>query len=393
MDVIEIKKIAMRMASKVKTYKKRFAYWKIKERLFKDQRVKILRGLRGTGKTTILLQLFLEVDNSIYIPADNPRIKKLDLYDLLSYLVEKAGVNTLLIDEIHKIPEWRSIIKAVNDEFPDVRIVCSGSSPLALYPDRREEIIDLLPMSFSEFVFLKTGERISASDEWKSIEKSIKLIAEKPWLESAFEEYLKVGGFPFSLEYSLEGSINSIFSSIIRSVREDSVFYGKMSPEKVYAMEKILYILASLPPFDLSINSLASMLGVSKTVLYNILELLQNMQIIRKISVKPVSSASFRNEPKLLFFHPNIRYAIAKVIGAEPNVGAIREDLFVFSSLLRGFKVYTVKGRRKNPDYLLENSENIVVEVGGKGKSKRQIKGLEKAAVMRPEQLLVYSLV
>ena len=393
MELTELKKTGLRLSSRVRELKHRRVYYSLKASLFKEPRIKLLRGFRGSGKTTILLQLLEEFSKkAIYVPADNPIVLEEDLYELLKETIT-SGYSLLLIDEIHIQPKWKAVVKALYDEFPEVTFVCSGSAPLAFVPERREEVIEVEPMSFSEYLSLKQGIKLKTSTEWTSEEKSMRVVAEdSPRIESFFKEYLETGGYPTCLSYDHESSKKALYSSIRKSIQEDSVSFLKMSKEKVFAMNKLVIFLATSLPGELSITSLSSSFSVSKTTVYEILEALEGMKIIRVIRPHGRGGKLVRGEPKMLFYHPNLRVAVCNELGEEAGLGALREELAVFSLVCRGFKVNTVKGVKKSPDYYIGKPLNTVIEIGGLGKTKKQLKGFKKGIVLKPDQLVTLSL-
>ena len=276
MELEEVKKTAIRMSESVRDFKYRYVFHQLDNRLFVEPRIKLLRGFRGSGKTTILLQLFNKYrERAMYLSADSPLIAGETLYSVLKEIILN-GYELLLVDEIHRYPHWRRDVKAIYDEFPRVTIVCSGSAPLAFIPERREEVIDVEPMSFKEFLELKHGISLSSKDEWLDPEKSIEVVAKhSPYLESEFREYLQVGGYPTCLKYDVTSAKKALYASIRKSIYEDTTSILKMSQEKVYALNKILIFLATSEPGDLSINTLASATEVSKSVIYELLDALE----------------------------------------------------------------------------------------------------------------------
>jgi len=389
-DVSELRLIALSLLSSVEKLRERQIVHHLLSSLSTKPRIKLLRGFRGVGKTTAMLQAFAKnKDRALYFSADHPIVKASGLYRTGKAVINN-GYSMLFIDEVHTFPEWRAEIKALHDEFPKAVIVASGSAPLALIPERREEVLPLHEMDFSEFALLKTGQEISAGEEWRDEEKALEFIARSPESTGLFTSYYRVGGFPFSLEMEEEKAMEGIYNSIRKSIREDAVFFLRMSKEKVFAMENLLNFLATSKPGELSITSLSSTLKVSKTIVYEIIDALSSMEIIRVIRPYASGAALIRAEPKLLFFHPNLRFAICRQLGKKPEIGAVREELAVFGFEERGWKVYTIKGSKKSPDYMVERGgERLVVEIGGERKKGAQLKGFNKGLLIRDHQLLI----
>ncbi|MEM4215807.1 MAG: AAA family ATPase [Candidatus Anstonellales archaeon] len=389
LDITELRLIALSLYNSVKEFKRRDVVHTILSSLKKKPRIKLLRGFRGVGKTTAMLHAFGEnKERSIYFSTDNPVVKRYGIYSIAKTAI-KNGFMLLFMDEVHTYPKWREEIKALHDEFPSVWIVASGSAPLAFVPERREELICLHEMDMGEWILLKTGKSIYAGEEWMDGERAMEFIAANNEAAINLQPYARIGGFPLSLDMDEEKALDAIYNSIRKSIREDAVFFLKMSKEKVFAMENLLNFLATSKPGELSITSLSSSLHVSKTVVYEIVDALAGMEIIRVIRPYRRGASLVRAEPKLLFFHPNMRYAICKQLGKQPEIGAVREELAVFGLSERGWLVHTIKGEKKSPDYIIERGgERVVVEIGGEEKGRIQLREFPKGIVIKEHQLI-----
>lgn len=352
--------------------------------------IKVIRGFRGVGKTTALLQIIDKSNRKcFYFSADWPQVRKMTLYEFTVDIL-KDGFRFIFIDEIHTYPEWESEVKAIVDQFPDTKLFVSGSAPVVFVGDRRQNIYDLDPLDFSEFLYLKYGEKITSNDNWVLEDKSSSVISRYyPQIEGWFREYYQVGGFPVSINYSFEKTLEAIFTAIKLSLEKDAASFLKISSPKILAMEKLLYFLATSKPGEMSITSLCKTLAVSKDSVYEILTALEKMKIIRIL--KPYGSGGklIRGEPKILFTHPNLRVSICNKLGMEPEIGSIREELALFGFDQRGYKCYTIKGLKQSPDYMLKkNSKITVVEIGGKSKNRKQLKDFENGILVKDMQLI-----
>ncbi|MDO8554842.1 MAG: AAA family ATPase [Candidatus Micrarchaeota archaeon] len=389
LEIIKIKEISFTLAKSVESlsYRSFFSLVKLGE-----PRIKVLRGFRGVGKTTVLLQLMSKLQNAIYLSMDHPYIEGFNIYQLGKELI-KNGYKTLLIDEIHYYKNWEKDTKALYDEFPEVNLILSGSVPLAFEPERRYEIIDADPMSFAEFAKLKGQSFGYVYEGWKTIDECLKIIASNSWIYEYFNNYLNDGGaFPISFSYK-EKTLSSLYSSIRKSIREDAPFFSNVDGEDVRAMEKLLMLLATSTLGEFSINSIAKTLEITKYKGYSLVSLLEDMKILRMVRPYGRGPKLVRGDPKLMFYHPNLRSAVCHVLGITPNIGALREELAVFSFIGRGWNVYTIKGRKKNPDYLIEKGkERFVIEVGGENKGKSQLEGFKESLVITEKQLIILSL-
>ena len=98
-----------------------------------DARIIGIKGARGVGKTTLLLQRILEkykdIDDTFYITLDHLWFRNHSLEELVEYLYTH-GITEIYIDEVHKYKDWSQSLKTFYDEFADLRIVYTGSSML-----------------------------------------------------------------------------------------------------------------------------------------------------------------------------------------------------------------------------------------------------------------------
>jgi uncharacterized protein len=387
-DLVGLKESALRLKKSVEGFKYRDFISKIE--ITTEPRIKVLRGFRGVGKTTALLQIMDE--KMIYFSMDNPHVGIHSLYEIGKAFI-REGSKVLLIDEIHHYKKWKEETKALYDEFPRCSIVVSGSAPLAFEPERRYEIIDVNQLSISEFAKLSKGYEVKTSDAWKNLDHSVAFLAGNEWAYEVYSEYLNGGAFPTFLTYKAK-TLDSIYYSIQKSIREDAVFLPNVDGELIYQMHRVLVLLASSSLGEFSINSFSNTLGISKNKAYHMINLLESMKILKTIKPYGGGAKLVRGDPKLMFNHPILRIAICKLLAAKPDSGAIREEMAVFSLCSRGWKVSTIKGMKKSPDYIIEKGkEKIIIEIGSASKKNSQLKEFsEKTLKIEDRQLIMMGL-
>lgn len=91
-----------------------------------------IKGARGIGKTTVLLQyiklnLSDQMNQTLYVSLDNIWFSENKLVDLVDTFVKKGG-KYLFLDEVHKYPQWSIELKNMYDDYPELKIVFTGSS-------------------------------------------------------------------------------------------------------------------------------------------------------------------------------------------------------------------------------------------------------------------------
>lgn len=119
-----------------------------------------IKGPRGTGKTTLLLQRLREIGKS---PTQAAYFSLDDLFFTTNSLAEiagdfyKLGGKHLFLDEVHKYPGWARHIKNLYDFYPDLQIVFTGSSIIDIAREqgdlsRRARIYELQGLSYREYL-------------------------------------------------------------------------------------------------------------------------------------------------------------------------------------------------------------------------------------------------
>ena len=168
-----------------------------------------IKGARGTGKTTFLLQRLKELppDSSIFISLDDIYFADHHLVYVAEEFVRKGG-KYLLIDEVHKYPNWSRELKNIYDNLPGLTVIFTSSSALEIYKgkfdlSRRAVIYDLQGMSFREYLNFKyhTGFKAIYLDEILSNRAELYMQINtvlKPF--QYFESYLQKGYYPYFIE-------------------------------------------------------------------------------------------------------------------------------------------------------------------------------------------------
>ena len=94
-----------------------------------------IKGARGVGKTTLMLQHikenFKNPDKAFYVSLDSLWFNKYPLEELVEYLYNQ-GVEVIFLDEVHKLKNWQQYLKNFYDDYPDLKIVYTGSAMLAI---------------------------------------------------------------------------------------------------------------------------------------------------------------------------------------------------------------------------------------------------------------------
>ena len=370
--------------NKVSLEKKRYLYHKINWDL---KSIGIL-GQRGLGKTTMMLQYIKEYfagsEEALYISLDNPYFQSISLIDFAKEF-EQYGGKVLFIDEVHKYNDWSTHIKNIYDML-DLKVVFSGSSILQIAKQnadlsRRTIIYQLENLSFREYLYLKDIE-VFESVEMEELlldhQKIASEISQKIKVLKFFKEYLQYGAYPFILEDkdSYHQRIIQIINLILES---DLPFINKIEVQQISKLKKLIYLLAVNVPFIPNIKDLSEATDISRPKVYEYLNHLEDAKIINSIRSKAKGYKILSKPEKLFMQNTNITYALTSNI----DIGSARESFFVnqiknyyaSQNLFLDEAIYTAgKG-----DFLVQ--DRYTFEIGGKGKTFKQIKGVENSFI------------
>ncbi len=124
-----------------------------------SDRLIFIKGARGTGKTTLLLQHIKEnfgtSEETLYVSLDDIWFSDNRLIDLVEQFVNLGG-KFLYLDEVHKYPNWSREIKNIYDDHPGLKLVITSSSALHIFKQqadlsRRAIVYDLHELSLREY--------------------------------------------------------------------------------------------------------------------------------------------------------------------------------------------------------------------------------------------------
>ncbi|MGS2764549.1 ATP-binding protein [Sinomicrobium sp. M5D2P9] len=369
---------SVRLVRGVKTDSVRYLFDNI---LWKNRLIGI-KGARGTGKTTLLLQrlkaLRLPPNQATYWTLDDLYFTDSDLADT-ARLFYNGGGRVLFLDEVHKYPAWSQHIKNLYDEYDDLQIVFTGSSIIDIAKEevdlsRRALMYTLYGMSYREYMNFKYSselpvlsfdEIISGTQAWQH------KFPEKFRPLEYFAEYLQQGYYPFSLED--EESFATRLQQVIRIIVEyDMAQLSGFDIRNARKLLQLLYILSANVPFKPNISELARKSHIHRNTINEYLNFLDEAQLIRQVYPAGISVSTLQKPEKILLNNPNLAFALA------PNAtdkGNLRETFFA-SQLAVHHKI-SLPGQG---DFTI--NDTYVFEIGGRKKGRKQIEGVEHAFVV-----------
>ena len=347
-------------------------------------------GARGTGKTTLMLQHVREQygdsDLALYISVDSPYFQAHNLFEFAREFHQFGG-ELLLVDEIHKYPDWSIDIKAIYDSFPKLKVVFSGSSLLQISKQkadlsRRAIIFNLHGLSFREYLNF-TGNKEFTAYSLEDILAGHRQIAEtlcgEITVRKLFRDYQQIGYYPFFLESP--GTYLFRLREVINHILEvDLPLVNRIEARQISKLKKLLYLLATSVPFSPNISKLAEATDISRPRLYEYLENLQDARLLNLVRSQGRGYEVLTRPDKIYLENSNLMYAISEHV----NTGTLRELFFVnqlrnATALHPGLVENTIELSAKG-DFIVKSEYTF--EIGGKGKGFNQISRVEKSFVV-----------
>ncbi|MBU2099831.1 AAA family ATPase [Candidatus Micrarchaeota archaeon] len=323
-----------------------------------------ITGLRGIGKTILLLQLTKE-NNGVYFSADDRELRGIDLYDIITALSE-AGHSKIFIDEIHTKPNWDNDLKSVFDE-KKAHICFTGSSSVKLKTlksdlSRRAVIEHLKPASFREWLEIKKNVSLPLLSLKEIIKKKVKLAREFGYLHKQLSVYYAHGGVLYDAK---TGFHKTILSTIETIVIKDLSVIREVDPDIEESFFKLLYLIANSKPLELSYSKIGETVGKNRTWVMRFLLEIEKTEVIKRVYAKGNAMQTFRKEAKYYLPFP-YRSALCESQEKKPDVGSLREEFFI-----NHIECNYIKSSKEKTtaDFKVKNK---TFEVGGKGKNRKQ---------------------
>jgi len=361
-----------------------------------NDRLSGIIGPRGVGKTTLMLQYIknhlLPQEKIFYFSADHIYFNKVTLIDFIEELYQTEGIKIFFIDEIHKYQQWNQELKNIYDANPALKIVFSGSSSIDLVKgaydlSRRATLYQLNGLSFREFIYFKTQKYqdvIYIKDLLQNYNQYDQKLSTLEKVKGDFLEYCQYGYYPFYFESSTNfyDKINRV---IDKTIYEDISNYYNLKTENLHYFKKILNFLTTIPPGKINANNLAKHMGVDAKTALNYLHILSETSLVNLLYPNAQGNQLLRKPEKVFIHNTTLMCALHSQLGQPVEKGTVRELFFIQSFKGANIPVYY----SDQGDF---ESSNTIFELGGKNKTRHQIKNARHAAVIVKDDILTSSL-
>lgn len=347
-----------------------------------DNRLIVIKGAKGVGKTTMLLQhikrCFPNAEEALYVSLDHLWFSTHTILELAEYHYTHGGTH-LFLDEVHKYKGWQQEIKNIYDSYPKLHVVVTGSSMLkieeSLVADlsRRHRLYTMEGLSFREYLQLEQVAELPVVPIEEILHNHFTIasqITSEVKVLHHFEKYVKFGYYPFYREEG-DGFFDRLQQVIDTIVTSDIPAVSNIEYDSVYKAKQLLAVLAEQPPYTLNISSLCNALQSSRNNVLKLLDLMDKAALIRRLYASSEGMNTLTKPEKILFYNTNLMYCMT----SKADTGTSREtylasQLGVAHQLSMPYKGDIVADGR------------WLFEVGGKKKGFSQIKGIEESFVV-----------
>lgn len=406
------------------------------------EKIILMPGIRGVGKTTLLAQTYAiekflkpkdknllknigKLDERLYLDVSQLRADQISLNDFFNFYEEIKEFNfekpqkkiLIFLDEIHFDENWGLFLKTIFDRTKghrDILVIATGSSALQIkmIPDlgRRTDVWEIYPMEFNEYLILKYGKyplpglsddlqdalfnSSDAAEVFKKLKIKLREI-ERFFAESvppkAETNFFESGSFPSVIRIeNKQKAIEKIKSVIDGIIAKDIIALQRFKTQTIAKISDLLYLLAQS---DLiSYSKLKETLKIERLeTLESLIEVLVMSGILIKVKTYGTTYGSTRKTPKLLFVSPSLRSAVLNNIYLSGIEGKKLEDYFALIYLkdLKSHSKYAINLSydlaENGADFVLtlKDRSNIVIEVGFNKNEKEQVKNTMKKVKSR----------
>ena len=343
-----------------------------------------IKGARGTGKTTMLLQHYIEEyrrkkrGDALYVSADDLWFSTHSLADVASYM-HSHGLVKLFVDEIHHMADWQRVIKNLTDEYGDIDIAYSGSSLLKIERgkadlSRRQAVYDLRGLSFREYLEFEgvaSFPAVSLDDIISRHREIASDIAASVKVLPHFTKYAKAGFYPFYK--SVHGLYGARLNDVVNQTLEsDLPAVEDVTPATIRKIKRMLMVLSESCPQLPKMNALFAEIETTRVQGLTMLDILERAALVQQLKSEKASLKNLSRPDKIYPDNPNMMFALV----GRVDIGTLREAVFLNQLRGAGHDVkYPPQG-----DFKVDG--RWLFEVGGPGKGFDQIKDLPDSFVV-----------
>ena len=346
------------------------------EKINWESRLIAIRGARGVGKTTMMLQHIKDTygtnpEVALYASLDHLYFTHHSLIDLADQFYKRGG-KCLCLDEVHKYEGWSRELKNIYDGYPDLKVIFSGSSLLNILNaeadlSRRCVSYDMQGLSFREYLLFKENITLpifSLDEILNNPLQQSEQIARQCRPLQYFNKYLAEGYYPFFLQENID--YLSQLQKVVGMILEIELpQLCKIDIGNVRKLRSLLSVVSSGVPFAVDISKMAQMSELNRNTIVSYLAHLNRAKLINLLYSDALNLKRMQKPDKIYMENTNLLHALSLT---QVETGTLRETFFVNQLAYQHQVEYAQKA-----DFLIDR--RYTIEVGGQSKGGKQIAG------------------
>ena len=303
-------------------------------------RITVLTGMRQTGKTTLMRQVFdsIKSENKVFLDLENPLNQKVFeetnfdniLLNLKEFGLDPDEKSYVFLDEIQIVPEISRAIKYLYDH-RQIKFFLTGSSSFYLknlFPESlagRKIVYELFPLDFKEFLVFKKKEKKFFADFSQKAKNKNKISFEI--YKKLYEEYLAFGGFPgVVIENNKEGK-KAVLEDIFKSYFEKDI-KALADFKEIKKLRDLIILFAGRVGSKIEITKIASEIGVSRETVYSYLSFLEKTYFVFLVpSFSKNINGEIRKARKIYFCDTGLLNYLTRAVEGAVFENAVFQNL------------------------------------------------------------------
>ena len=305
--------------------------------------IKVITGIRRSGKSFFLLSVIEDLKQSgvaekdiIYLNLDKRGYRKIktpdDLETVIENLIKDDDFKYLFIDEIQNVKGFEEVINGFRED-RNFSIFITGSNSYLLSGELTTKLtgryieVEMFTLNFREYLEMK-----------EFLGKTV-----KENRTEEFNEYLRFGGFPKTLEFDEISDKETYISDVIKQILEKDVIGHKKIRNRAVFDKVMTYIINNFGA-TVSISSIAEYfdkqehIKIRTETLNNYLNILENAKIIYKCPRFDVKSKkSLRGEQK--YYLADLGIYFSRNVDTRINYGPVLENIVYTYLSAKNYKI------------------------------------------------------
>jgi len=404
-------------------YPKRFMFIKLQQYIDdfigkkSNNKLVIVPGFRGVGKTTMMSQACIayknKINNVLFLSVEDSKNSfDAGIAELMSAYENILGDNLesikepilIFLDEIQSDPKWAVTLKSLYEKTTNIFFCCTGSSAVILQTTpnlaRRAVFEKMPPMSFTEYQMIKNDifpikqlkEKIRQAIYFSKDAKEVydRLLEQRASINKYWtkvnrmdvRKYLSYGTLPFSFVMPNETAIYDSISLLLdKIIKLDLPMLGSFNIDTLGAVKRLIFAIAEN---DItSLHTLEEKFKLNRLTIANIFDALERAEVLIKIPAYGSNMTAAKKANKYLFMSPAIRMSFFYLTGQDSTYlvrqGKLLEDSvgghLYREFILKGQGAIRYDSSKGGADFILQilNNKQIIIEVGMGAKDKKQI--------------------